>query len=464
MRPARRVFAPVRTTDPAAGGDGQANAAAPATLARAGYVEEEFFFEGDALSYALESERTPDGMWAVVEGASAPFRSRMIVRRPANPDAASGVVLVEWMNVTAAADATPDWEFAEAEMTREGHVWVGVSAQQVGVRGGSAILAGAAELAGAAAGGLVAADPERYGTLVHPADAYAFDIFSQAAAALRGAEGPAPLDGLEATTLIAIGESQSAAYLATYINAVHPVTGLFDGFLVHSRRASAALLDGSAYGPGGPVRIRTDVNAPVLQFVTETDLTVLDFHAARQPDTEHLVTWEVAGTAHADRFLMAKALGPHIEASELLGCPLPLNDGPHHQTVKAALHHLVEWTVARTPPPTGDEIEVDSSVDGSVVLRRDELGNVLGGIRTPAVDVPISTLSGEPAPGANDLCSLFGSTVAFDRATLDALYPTVEEYVSAYAHSLGKAVEAGHILRPEADALARASASGPFSD
>lgn len=38
----------------------------------------------------------------------------------------------------------------------------------------------------------------------------------------------------------------------------------------------------------------------MFQFQTETDLLQLGFLAARQPDTNTVVTWEVAGTAHAD--------------------------------------------------------------------------------------------------------------------------------------------------------------------
>jgi alpha/beta hydrolase family protein len=455
-----RAFGPVSTSGPVTGGNGQANAASAELLGTAGYVEEEYFFEGDAATYTLDSERTPDWMWTAAPGAPAPFRSRMIVRRPTEPDAFSGVAVVEWLNVTAGSDGTPDWEYTDAELIRKGHAWVGVSAQRVGVVGGEGVLSSASSIADAAAGGLVGGDRDRYGSLFHPGDAYSFDIYNQAAAALLDADGPAPLGGLAASTVIAVGESQSATFLATYVNAVHPITRLFDGFLVHSRLGTAAPLGDAPFGRGEPILIRTDLAAPVLQFATETDLTVLGFLGARQPDTEHLVTWEVAGTAHADRYLLSRAFGrADIEPATVLGCPLPVNDGPHHQTIKAALHHLIEWVVAGISPPRGDEIEAETAADGRVVLRRDELGNVLGGIRTPPVDVPISALSGELVPGARDLCSLLGSTRAFDPPALAVLYPTTDAYLEAYSASLAEAVTAGHILQPEADAMLRAARS-----
>jgi hypothetical protein len=53
----------------------------------------------------------------------------------------------------------------------------------------------------------------------------------------------------------------------------------------------------------------------------------------------------------------------------------------------------------------------------------DATGNVEGGIRTPAVDVPVATLSGLGQSGSS-FCFLFGTTVPFSAAKLAALYPT----------------------------------------
>ncbi len=62
-------------------------------------------------------------------------------------------------------------------------------------------------------------DPGRYGALHHPGDAFSFDIFSQAARAVRdgGVLGPLPVE-----CLLATGQSQSAIHLVSYVNAVAP--------------------------------------------------------------------------------------------------------------------------------------------------------------------------------------------------------------------------------------------------
>ena len=82
-------------------------------------------------------------------------------------------------------------------------------------------------------------DPGRYGGLVHPGDSYSYDIFSQAGQAIRD-NSATILGGLTPQKLFAAGESQSAGRMVTYIDAVQPLTHVYDGFLVHSRSAAGA--------------------------------------------------------------------------------------------------------------------------------------------------------------------------------------------------------------------------------
>jgi nucleotide-binding universal stress UspA family protein len=120
-------------------------------------------------------------------------------------------------------------------------------------------------------------DPGRYGALHHPGDAFSFDIFSQAARAIRdgGVLGPLPVE-----CLLATGQSQSAIHLVTFVNAVVPTVppeAACDGYLIGSRTGFAAPLTGwdgriRTEGPDG-ARVRTDGRAPVLTVQTESDVT-----------------------------------------------------------------------------------------------------------------------------------------------------------------------------------------------
>ena len=425
-----------------------------ADLSANGYVEEELFASGTASAFAATGPLGTDGRWAVEPSSSAPYATRIVVRRPGEGRPFSGTVLVEWCNVSGGVEADPDWAFVHQEVMRAGHAYVAVSVQALGVDGGVALL----DVPGVQRPvGLVGSAPERYGSLHHPGDAFAFDMFSQVGAALRGAGDPSLLGGLRPQRLIAVGESQSAFFLTTYVDAVHPLAGVYDGFLVHSRGGAGASLDGTVTvgDTGAGLRIRDDLDDPVLVFATETDVgPLLDYVSARQPDTEHVRTWEVAGTAHADAYLV----GPFASA---LGCGL-VNDGPQHFVMLAAVHALEEWVARGTPPPSAPALALAST--GPTVIARDDFGNAVGGVRTPDVDVPVAALSGDPLPDAGALCALFGSTTPFDGATLTRLYGSRQGYLAAYERRLDEVIGEGFLLGADRDAILARAEGVAFPD
>jgi len=259
-------------------------------LAPLGYVTEEFFVSGTASSYKLAAAPPADGVWNAQPAANAPFTTRIVVVRPSDPKKFNGTVVVEWLNVSGGVDAGVDWNTTHREITRNGYAYVAVSAQKVGIDGGFSITGGSTPLK--------KANPERYGRLVHPGDAFSYDMFSQAGRAVRATGNVRVLGPLVPQRVLAIGESQSAMFLTTYVNAVDPVAKVYDGFLIHSRFGNAASLDnaGMAGGPGQPrvVKQRPDLRVPVITVIMETDLldsNIAGYHGARQPDHDRLRVW-----------------------------------------------------------------------------------------------------------------------------------------------------------------------------
>jgi len=432
------------------GGNGPiVGSASPARVEESGYVEREYVASGTASSYAATGPLSGDGRWTFEPDGTAPYRTRILVRHPANAADFSGTVVVEWLNVSGGLDSNPDYASFEEELTRQGHAWVGVSAQLIGVEGGPVIVLapGAEDLAGK---GLQTLDPARYGSLEHPGDGYSFDIFTQVARALR--EGGSAMGGLQPQRLLAAGESQSALALVTYYNGVQPLTRAFDGFFVHSRASVSLPLVGPgeyadlAGGFGAtPAIFRTDLDVPVLNLQAESDVTgILDSVAVRQPDSDTFRLWEVAGTAHADAHL----LGPIAAA---LDCGTPINDGPLHLVAKAALRSLDQWVRTGEPPPEAPRLDVTSGDPPEI--RRDADGIALGGIRTPPVDVPVDALSGVPGPKPDLLCILLGSTTSLPAERLAQLYPSREDYEQRYETAADEVIEAGFVLEDDRDAL-----------
>ncbi len=399
-------------------------------LAAHGYEELEYFASGTAYSFTGRSMPS-DGKWAIAVAGSAPYRTRIIVRRPIDPSAFDGNVVVEWMNVSA-GESAPDWDYLDPALMDSGAAYVAVSAQALAVDGEKAILS-----SGRIAG-LSQKEPARYGSLHHPGDQYSLDMFAQIGRALRTSD-PSVLGGLRPSHVVAVGESQSAFYLTTYADAIQPLDHVYQGIFIHSRGGGAVPLDGGnrTSAVHGDIRIRTDLGVPVFMFETQTDLIQLGYAAAQQPNTPMIRTWEVAGTSHADAF----EVGP---AADLIGCTTPVNSGPQHQVAQAAFVAFLRWVDDGAQPPSPKPFALSSTDPAKLAL--DAHGNVVGGVRTPAVDVPVATLSGAPPEHASELCGLFGSTVPFDAQTLVALYGSPAGYLAAYTTDLDRAIAAGYVL------------------
>jgi Alpha/beta hydrolase domain len=415
----------------------------------AGYVQHEYVASGTATSYTAHGALGGDGRWTFTPDSQAPYRTRVLVRRPSDPSRFNGTVVVEWLNVSGGVDADPDWTMLHEELLRSGAAWVGVSAQLIGVEGGP-VLVGAPGGDGLAGEGLKAINPARYGSLSHPGDGFSFDMYTQVARAVRA--GGTAMGDLEPQRIVAIGESQSAIALVTYVNGVQPLTKAFDSFLVHSRGAVGLPLVGPGKSAdlagalnGTPSIFRTDTDVPILDVQTESDVTsVLNSQAARQPDTDGFRLWEVTGTAHADAHLLGAT-------ASSIDCGAPINDGPMHVVAKAALRGLDDWIRTGRTPPTAPRIDLTTAATPAV--ERDADGIATGGVRTPPVDVPVDVLSGVPGPKPSALCLLLGSTTPLPKARIAALYPSRAEYQRRYDAAVDATIRDGFALEADRAAL-----------
>ena len=332
--------------------------------------------------------------------------------------------------------------------------------------------------------------PDRYETLQHPGDAFAFDMYSQAAEALRG--DPALLGGAEPACVIAVGESQSAVFLVTYINKVDALAQVYDAFLVHGRGSRGASLIGEMGVRRDPDVDPTDLasalahfrqetadpiidaRVPVITVQSETDVVGMYGFGARCADSDNTRLWEIAGAAHFDSWGMIAAHEDDgtlaVERLAELGGPTdqplgmkseePINSGPQqHYVLMAALAHLDRWARGGTPAPHAPLLSTTGE-GNDLALERDEQGIARGGLRTPWVDVPTAVLSGIGASGGG-FAFLFGVTRPFDAATLAALYPAgLDEYLGKFEAAAESTRVEGYFLAedvPEIIGVARAS-------
>lgn len=413
-------------------------------IAASGFIEQEFWLTGLAASYASYASLGADGKWDAAPASNAsPYKTAILVRRPADPAAFNGIVVVEWLNVSSNYSLDIDWDMAHEAFLREGYAYVGVNAQKVGING------------------LQKVNPSRYGSLSIGSDDLSYDILSQAGKAVRD-QYATLLGGLQPQAIIATGHSQSAARLTTYVNAIQKREQVFDGFMIHGRANTGAPLRSGDKLPSN-ASIRDDLKAPVFLLQSEMDVT-LQAATSRQPDTGNIRQWEVAGSSHADQYMLDSIGLNSVRDTNWTppNCVHPYNAMPFYEVEIAAFEHLRNWITKRAAPPVAPRLK--RNLFG--FIEKDKLGNAIGGVRLPEIDVPIATYgqlnftTGSLAFLDLFACGAGGTTKYFSGAQLQRLYPDHATYVNMYKDAADGALAKGFIRPVEyANSLARARAA-----
>lgn len=424
-------------------------------LAAAGYVEEEYFIEGRAARYRLAGGADPafDGRWDVEETGILPYRTRLLVRRPTDPERFNGTVMVIWQNVSAG------WDFLYGEtpeLIEGGYAVVGVSAQRAGVHGDER------------GEGLVSWDPDRYGGLVLPSVDIGYDVFTQAGRVLgpdRPRAGVDPMGGLAVERLVATGPSQPANRLVTYVNALQAREHLYDGFVIERYLIAGMALENpddneNVIYPEGSHLIRTDTGARI--FVVNPESDVVRTYGCRQPDSEWYRLWEVAGVSHVGTWSTG-AWRAKYERDFERPFERP-SHGPLQNNlsmlpvIDAAFHHMHVWASGGPPPPAQPRIVMGGDPPA---IQRDSRGVALGGVRLPQVEVPTSIHIGTISPEEPNLRGLRGHSIPLEPEQLAELYPDHQTYLSRFIEATRAAEAAGVLLGRDAESLIAEAAAAP---
>jgi hypothetical protein len=333
-----------------------------------------------------------------------PYKTRLVIRRPADDSRFSGIVLGESMHPSGNA-----WmfHFTHTYTMTSGHI------------GFEVVTSPPAQF--------VAFNRERYADLKIE-QGQASEIIAQAGALLRS--GPqSPLAGLAIRKMVLAGTSASAGVLINYLPAhmvyrLREMKPIYDGFLPTSTGATIRQID-----------------VPLIQVPTMTEVHGANSTARQDGDApgDQFRVYEFAGMAHLDsRDVTALRPDP---------CKFPISMFPLSAYMSVALHHLVEWVDKGTAPPRADRVLVDRNVtnDGSL-MALDEYGNPKGGIRNPYVDVPVMRYAvrnagaSPPVPntppwvalrgeaGINQLCGLLGYQQPLPGEALRKLYRNKADY------------------------------------
>ncbi len=429
------------------------------------YVEEEFFISGQANLYTY-AEIPVRGELVLLEPDLA-YATRIIVRRPVDPDRFNGSVVIEWWNSSAGFDTAPTWDPSAEYFARKGIVYVGVtnSSTSIGHLVNGCLLLGILPppLCGT-----------RYEGLTIPENGVAFEMVSQIANLLRTDAPPNPLHpDYPVERIFHAGQSQQGGSMVTYASAFHFPAN--DGYFVQAAGSARPInflppceeVGAPPYPECAPTlqgaqrRVRSDLLVPVYRAQTETDMSGVLGGNTRQTDSATFRYYETAGTAHATvhkdiELFPAGVIGPEPFFLED-ACEFELNtlaDGP----ILGSLLYNAMWEnmerQARfgVPPPTGALIATDSNNE----VARDAHENALGGIRLPQMDVPVATYGPRNvfnpdlppflAPIGTLFCRLSGTVMGFDAEKLAVLYPSEADFLRPLHHRATDLVAARFLL------------------
>jgi hypothetical protein len=150
--------------------------------------------------------------------------------------------------------------------------------------------------------------------------------------------------------------------------------------------------------------------------------------------------YEVAGAPHV-------GVDPACSASSSF---------PTDAFLRAGLARLISWAEDGVVPPSSPHIEL--AVTGEVSAAAvDDAGNALGGVRSPFVDVPLSTYKVHAESGG--MFMLTGDEQPLPHEVLVQRYGTVEEYLRQFTASLDATIATGSLLEADRDTLLAARAA-----
>ena len=444
-----------------------------------GYVEEEFFISGDARQYGLDQGRIiPTG-----KDSAGSYTTRALVRRPRNPAAASGVVVVEHLNNTAGYDLST-WPRLSRQWAADGVTWVAFTGSSIGVATIKEYF-----------------DPKRYARLNWPRpdcptltifpgspepvrgnlcvnDGWSWDIISQLGSLVRAPGKLLPAD-LKVRRVYLSGWSQSGGYIATYVtwfHSRHRLAGgnpIFDGYL-YGITSGWAQLDLKGFPTQEWATLLKGIDVPIILVNSETDVVGLPAIAVppstltRRADSDdpndRFRLYEVPGSSHVPS-LFDDTTFAAVSTAQLRKTKFPLTNAACVEKaarsagftyiVNAAYRNLDEWVTKGTPPPRAPRMMVTSDTPPAAVL--DEAGNAKGGVRTPYLDQPAYRYAPTSTPRRPDnyfdrfVCAMQGNDQPLSREQMHKLYRDKGTFVRKFTAAANAMVSERWWTRADAD-------------
>ncbi|WDF74993.1 alpha/beta hydrolase domain-containing protein [Novosphingobium sp. KACC 22771] len=435
-----------------------------ADLKRAGYVEEEYFLSGVAPAISAQGQIL----------AQAPYVTRFLIRKPADPKHFNGTVIIEpfsWFGERAAG-----WILTKDYLLRRGFAFVGYTLNintpandpkfpppPPGVTDESRNQYGAIvnfdfmrrfDYARYAPLGSYY-DPQKFkrGGLPDPFLPQAQGIGAELAMLMKANRSDGPAAGLDVRRVYVNSWAVQAQVWFDYLDqGRHQQWRMPDGRPLIDAYMTGKFSYGEVAGPALRLPSRLPPDVPFITVYSQSE-TVHDAmeHIALPPDsdTPMLRYYEVMGTSH----LRAADLGTgEIEPwPNQRGKPDDprcqfIYDEPAELPFSALLDAMDLWVREHRPMPRAPR--VPRTADG--VVRDMRSGNPTGGVRPPWITVPAAEYWTDFETGCG---VVYDSKRPYSAARLRKLYGTYANYARRFAAATIEAVRAGVILPEDAPHL-----------
>lgn len=428
------------------------------------FVEEEYFLEGttNLYRYAINSTTGKDirPLQVEIRNSNAPFKTNVMIRRPSNQRDFTGTIHLSLKNPTSNYDINYDWQLTRRHIVRDGDIWVGVSVKASSIdftrRWNSTT----------------------HGSLSWTDDGLIYGVTQELGLKLKSNDSDNPFKDWDVDQVLLIAFSQTGANLVTFLNALHERTNLsngkpvFDGYYLMDPGATGARnLDGSTVNY---VDDRVGINCSKI-----TNIKVIEVRTRTQATSALGRRIFRVTNCSIDNYFYYEIDAPHIDkdtfdevrvqglrdniASVVTNPATPLSEGPpvycDLQDYSAKpylfygrmLRNLKIWAKDGIPPKKADsyfQLSGPNPPLGSTLpvptLVLDELKRTVGGIRLPAVAVPIA-YNTDKNTGAQFCPRFRGSTVPFNSTLILELYPTHGDYVGKINEACDDLVERKYI-------------------
>ncbi len=432
----------------------------PLDVSQYGYLEEEYFVSGEANVYEPDGEDRPR-----IARAALPYKTRLLVRRPADPARFSGRVYFDILNATQNYDIEDLWHRIYRWCMENGHGYIGITSKPINAQSLKNFdYARYGSLNWGSGEPVLQPAPFTGGSIPGTEEGLIWDMLGQVGSFLRAQPdffGSGPM-----TYLCLTGQSQSGAYLNTFLHYFDPILSagekpLFDGYLNIVGVAIERGLRQTGHGMYADLQSRAAFRSriPFIMISSEGDLSIFrkmgtgPLPENRDAPGDLCRYYEVAGSPHTD---LACPVRPAVEEIARAGRVFnpsdektlrTLNTFPLDCYIDGFLEQLYRWHETGRAPACAPLIERDASG----ALARDEYGNAVGGFRTPYLDLPAGSYNGhDPAEEVS------GILIRFSPERLRSLYGSKKDYLARFAAALDAQVADGWLCTADRDRMVAA--------